>query len=104
MKQPERINKIIERVLGTLNLKSRLEIYPILEKWPELVGERIASHTRAIGIDGENLLVAVDNHLWQAQLYLMKDRIMKKIECMGIRLKNIKFIIDNLNTNKKEKL
>ncbi len=93
MKSPERIGKILQRIVKDMGLEERMKDYAIIEKWPQIVGERIARHTRATSIDANNLYVIVDNPVWKAQLFLMKDRIIKKINNLGVKLKDIKFKI-----------
>lgn len=93
MKFPERIDRIMPRVLKSLELEDRIKNMIILEKWQEIVGEKIAQHTRATSIDAENLFVTVDNPVWQGQLFLMKDKILKKVKEYGISIKDIKLAI-----------
>jgi predicted nucleic acid-binding Zn ribbon protein len=93
LKFPERIDRIMPRVLKTLELEDRIKNMIILEKWREIVGEKIAQHTRATSIDSENLFVTVDNPVWQGQLFLMKDKILKKVKEYGITIKDIKLAI-----------
>lgn len=93
MKSPERIDKILQRIVKNMALEEKIKDYIIIEKWPQIVGERIARHTRATSIDTDNLYVSVDNPVWKAQLFLMKDRILKKINDLGFNLKDIKFKI-----------
>ncbi|MCX7995703.1 MAG: DUF721 domain-containing protein [candidate division WOR-3 bacterium] len=93
MRYPERINKILPRVLKSLDIDERIKEIKILRHWPEIVGEKIASHARPINISEANLYVAVDNPLWQAELFLLKGRIIKKFNELGAKLKDIKFIL-----------
>jgi len=93
LKFPERIDRIMPRVLKSLELEDRIKNMIILEKWQEIVGEKIAQHTRATSIDSENLFVTVDNPVWQGQLFLMKDKILKKVKEYGISIKDIKLAI-----------
>lgn len=90
---PERINKILPRVLSSLKLDVRLKEIQMIKYWPEVVGEKIARHSRATNINEANLYVVVDNPLWQAQLFLLKNKILKKFNDLGANLKDIKFII-----------
>uniref|UniRef100_A0A7C4XG35 DUF721 domain-containing protein n=1 Tax=candidate division WOR-3 bacterium TaxID=2052148 RepID=A0A7C4XG35_UNCW3 len=99
LKYPERIDKIIHRVLESLKIEDKLKDYAVIQKWPEIVGENIARHTRATGIDDANLYVMVDNPVWKAQLFLMKGNILKKINETGVQLRDIKFTIGKLKEN-----
>ncbi|MEO0183590.1 MAG: DUF721 domain-containing protein [candidate division WOR-3 bacterium] len=93
MRYPEKMDKILPRVLRTLDLEERLKEIEILKQWPAIVGEKIARHARAININQANLYVAVDNPLWQAELFLLKNNIIKKFNELGAHLKDVKFIL-----------
>ena len=93
MKFPEKINRIMPRVLKSLQLEEKIKNLGIVEKWPEIVGANIAKHTKATGIDAENLFVTVDNPVWQGQLFLMKEKILEKIKKYGVNIKDIKLAI-----------
>lgn len=93
MKFPRRINKIMPRVMQRMGIKKRMKNWQIVEKWPEIVGARIAEHAKATGVDTENLFVEVDNPVWQSQLFLMKEKIIKKMKAYNVYIKDIKFRI-----------
>lgn len=89
------------RVLKSLELDERIKNHEIVEKWAEIVGEQIARHARAIGVDAENIFVTVDNPIWQGQLFLMKEKIIKKISTYGINIKDIKLSIEKCKKEEK---
>lgn len=93
LKFPERINKILPRVLRPLDLDGRIKNRAAIEKWAEIVGDGIAKHAQATHVDKENLFVAVDNPVWQGQLFIMKAQILEKLKNYGVNLKDIKFSI-----------
>ncbi|MBE0432032.1 DUF721 domain-containing protein [candidate division WOR-3 bacterium] len=93
MKFPERIGRIIPRVLKTMDINGTLKNWQVVEKWETIVGANIARHARAVSVDAENLFVAVDNPVWQAQLFLMKSDILKKIQQYDVKIKDIRFRI-----------
>ncbi len=93
MKFPKRIDRLMPRVLRNMKIETRLKNWQIIEKWSEIVGERVAQHSKAIGVDTENLFVEVDNPVWQSQLFLIKETIIKKIKKYKVNIKDIKFKI-----------
>lgn len=95
LKFPERIGRIIPRVLRTMDIDGKLKNWHVVEKWEAIVGVNIARHARAVSVDSENLFVAVDNPVWQAQLFLMKADILKKIQQYEVKIKDIKFRISD---------
>jgi predicted nucleic acid-binding Zn ribbon protein len=51
-----------------------------LAAWPAAVGKRIASNTRAISLIGSSLIVEVEDAVWQRQLSVLENQILKKLE------------------------
>jgi uncharacterized hydantoinase/oxoprolinase family protein len=96
LKFPERISRIIPRVLEVMNINGTLKNWEVVQKWETIVGSNIARHARAISVDSENLFVMVDNPVWQSQLFLMKSDILKKIKKYDVRIKDIKFRISDV--------
>jgi hypothetical protein len=45
--------------------------------WPEAVGKKIASHTRAAKLVRTRLVVEVEDHTWQKQLFGLSRDILK---------------------------
>ncbi|HDR05305.1 MAG TPA: DUF721 domain-containing protein [Candidatus Marinimicrobia bacterium] len=52
--------------------------YEAMKKWPNLVGENIAVHTKAIRISYGKMTVQVDDPVWRNELLLMKPIILQK--------------------------
>lgn len=95
MKFPERISRIVPRVLRGMDIDRKLKNWQVVEKWERIVGSNIARHAKAVSVDSENLFVMVDNPAWQSQLFLMKADILKKIRKYDVKIKDIKFRISN---------
>ncbi len=104
LKFPQKISKIIPKVLKDLNVETKMKNWEIVEKWTEIVGTKIAQHARATAVDAENLLVEVDNPVWQSQLFLMKQQILKKIKKYNVTIKDITFRIITSADNEKKRL
>jgi predicted nucleic acid-binding Zn ribbon protein len=94
LRYPEKINKILPRVIKSLNLDEKFKELEMVKYWKDIVGEKISHHARAININEANLYVVVDNPVWQAQLFLLKNKILKKFNELGANLRDIKFIIE----------
>ena len=55
-----------------------------LAAWPAAVGTRIARHARAIALVRGNLVVEVEDGIWQRQLFHLRSQILRKIhEVLG---------------------
>jgi predicted nucleic acid-binding Zn ribbon protein len=71
---------ILERVLREQQFRGDIEAYKIFSQWEEIVGPKVAAHTRPNRIINKVLYVEVDDHLWLAQLKYMKTDMLRKIE------------------------
>jgi predicted nucleic acid-binding Zn ribbon protein len=74
------VRGVVESVLKRYRLNGDLDAYRVFSVWTELVGDRIAGHTRPVRIDGRALIVEVDDPLWLTQLKYMKQDILGKID------------------------
>ena len=48
--------------------------------WPEAVGKKIAGHTRAAKMVRTRLVVEVEDHIWQRQLFALTGEILKNLD------------------------
>lgn len=51
----------------------------VLERWPEIVGERVAKHARALYIDKQVLVVQCDSTAWATQLRSLRSTLVAKL-------------------------
>ena len=91
MRFPVRINSILSRVLKDMKIDEGMKNWCIVEKWPEIVGTKIAHHAHATAVDADNLYVEVDNPAWQNQLFLMKTMLIEKCKKYHVSIRDIKF-------------
>lgn len=79
MNRAEPIGKILGQVVRDLGLGKKLTEQRAVVEWPEVVGDRVAAHSRATRIDGGRLFVEVDSSVWAQELSLMKRRILREM-------------------------
>jgi hypothetical protein len=48
--------------------------------WPQAVGKRVAAHTRASRMVRTRLIVEVEDHIWQRQLFALTPYILGNLE------------------------
>ena len=77
------LKSTLGRILRSHNIRD-LEEVKIFSSWYDIVGERMAAHTRPTNIYNRILYVEVDDPLWLSQLKYMKQEIIDKI---NIRIK-----------------
>ena len=93
MKYPRHISKILPDVVKDLDIEKKIKNWQLIEKWSAIVGKQIAAHSHAYACDDKTLWVEVDDPLWQSQLFLLKNQIIKKIERLKFNIQDIKFRI-----------
>lgn len=80
---PRLLFSSVGEVLATLTrrygLQSKLFESNLTERWPEVAGEMIATHTRPDGIRFKRLYVLVENSVWLQQLTFFKPALLEKI-------------------------
>ena len=95
MSRVQPIGRILADVIKSLGLAKKLNEQRAVVDWPEIVGRRIAEHSRATRVDGRRLFVEVDSSVWAQELTLMKRTILREInDRVGNgTIENVHFVI-----------
>jgi len=75
---PEKIGSVLVSFLKKSGLSGRVDERAVLEKWPEIVGNRAAEHTTAIDLSNGILTVDADHAAWKQELTLLFPAIKEK--------------------------
>jgi len=75
----ESIGEILHQVVRGLGVGKKLNEQRAVVEWPEVVGDRVAAHSRATRVDGGRLFVEVDSSVWAQELSLMRRRILEEL-------------------------
>ncbi|MBU0700008.1 DUF721 domain-containing protein [bacterium] len=84
----EHIGVILKRLLQRIKvfdegksvpLTKKLSESSVIQKWPEIVGRIISSHTQPLRIKGRILFVGVDSSIWANELSLLKMQIISDL-------------------------
>lgn len=88
-----RVGNILPAVLKSVGLEEKLREREILEIWPAVVGEEIASRTEAVKIEDGVLHVYVQHGAWMQELHFMANEIAHKLrkQAPDIKLTRIRF-------------
>jgi predicted nucleic acid-binding Zn ribbon protein len=62
------------KLIRGLNLLTTEEL--ACAAWPEAVGQKIAAHTRAARMVRARLVVEVEDHIWQHQLFALQRQVL----------------------------
>ena len=77
---PEKIGGILKESIQNLGFSERLHKQSAVTLWPEIVGEKISTETKALKIEDNMLIVKVYNAAWRQQMHFLKDDLLVKLE------------------------
>jgi predicted nucleic acid-binding Zn ribbon protein len=91
----ESLSGLLPRVLKQLGLDQGLLGWRAVSDWPQVVGPRIARHTRAVAFRDGVLQVEVEGSAWMHELgFLKRDLVRKVNEQVGSRLvRDVRFTV-----------
>lgn len=73
---PERLGRLVPRVLEDLGFEGAARIVAIAERWEEAVGPEIARHCRPSSLRDGTLEARVDSSAWCQQLRLQTPELL----------------------------
>jgi predicted nucleic acid-binding Zn ribbon protein len=73
------VGGVIESVIGKLGYIKNYHGWQVVTRWPDIVGEHYARHTRAYKFEDGVVYVAVNDDLWRQKLSLDSEMILEKI-------------------------
>jgi predicted nucleic acid-binding Zn ribbon protein len=91
-----RVGEVLARLIRKLGIEGELAGQGALERWDEVVGERIADVTRPRAVSRGTLFVEVRSSAWLSELNLMRRDIMARLNAgagEGGRIEKIVFVL-----------
>ena len=79
---PQPVSRLIVGALRRYGLHDRLEERAALLRWREIVGDEIASHSRAVDLADGILVLEADHGAWRQELTMLVPMIIKKFNAM----------------------
>ncbi|QNE90538.1 DUF721 domain-containing protein [Corynebacterium incognita] len=73
------LGSALKKTIRTEHWEEGLAQGIILEQWPDIVGEKIAQHTRVDRIDNTVIYIECDSTAWKTNLGYMQRQILHKI-------------------------
>lgn len=77
--EPVRLDELLGDFLKKHGLEDEVEGQAALERWPEIVGERIAAVARPTGLARGALFVEVRSSAWITELATMRHEILARL-------------------------
>jgi predicted nucleic acid-binding Zn ribbon protein len=92
---PEAVGGVLGRVLDDLGLSREMAGWRAVEAWPELVGTRVALHSRAVAFRDGTLHVEVEGSAWMQELgYLKRDLVRRIQQHLGSEdVRDVRFLL-----------
>jgi predicted nucleic acid-binding Zn ribbon protein len=89
------IGEILEEVIRDLGLGRKLSEQRAVVDWHDVVGRKVADHSRAVRVDRGRLFVEVDSSVWAQELTLMKRTIVRELNArIGDEIiQNVHFVL-----------
>ena len=74
-----KLNKAFEKMLKKYAMETPIKQNQAIFLWKDIVGEQIASHTKAEKVSYGKLYISVDSPVWRNELVFQKEEILEKI-------------------------
>lgn len=75
----QKLSGILNRLLKQYGLEGKLIEYTIADKWQEIAGDIIATHTYPAGLHHKMLYVIVDSPVWLQELTFYKKDLIENV-------------------------
>lgn len=72
---PIRIGRIMDDVLSACGLDERIAERALLAAWPQIAGERLAAHVRAVDLRDGVLFLSAEHGAWRQEVSLFLPRL-----------------------------
>ncbi|MDZ7263102.1 MAG: DUF721 domain-containing protein [candidate division KSB1 bacterium] len=73
------LGQALKKLLQDLEIENQVHQYQAVTLWPRIVGDKIASVTRAEKVEHQVLFIRVSNDSWRNELFYMKKDIIEKL-------------------------
>lgn len=73
------LGRLLEGVLASLDMGSRLSEHLAVTAWPQIAGRVVAGHTRAEVVRDGVLVVATDSPAWAQELHMRRGDLLAKL-------------------------
>ena len=74
------LSVVVEHFIQNRGLEGKMREHALRNRWDDIVGEQISSHTRPDTIRFGALHVLVDHSAWLQQLAFLKPELMRRVE------------------------
>ena len=77
--EPDPVKVSLDRVMRHLGSPTVETVTSVFDRWPDLVGEQVASRARPVSLRDGTLLVSVEDPAWATQLRFLEAHVVAGI-------------------------
>ena len=77
---PQPIGTSLDAVMRSLGAPEASGVHLVFERWQEVVGEALAARTRPLRIDGQRLVLAVDEPAMATHVRFLQPELLARLE------------------------
>jgi hypothetical protein len=77
---PQRIGRSLDQVMRGLGAPEASGVHLVFDRWGEVVGEALAARTRPLRIEGERLVLAVDEPAMATHVRFLQAELLARLE------------------------
>ncbi|GAB5047339.1 DciA family protein [Thermodesulfovibrio sp. TK110] len=97
----QRIGQVLPALFNNFGIEEAVTLKFLRKKWDNIFGSPVKEHTYPKELRNGVLYVTVNSHVWLAQLLLLKDEFLKKLNAYGI--KDVELCFGRIYRKQKEK-
>lgn len=76
---PSPVSEVLPGVVAGKGWEARLLTTNVLRRWPQIVGDAVATHTRPVRLAGGILVVAAADNTWVTQVRYLSEAIREQV-------------------------
>lgn len=76
---PQPLGEALEDVIAERGWTKQVSVHLLLGRWPELVGDTVAEHSRPESYERGQVLIRCDSTAWATQLRLMAPQLLARL-------------------------
>jgi hypothetical protein len=77
---PQPIGPALDAVMRSLGAPEASGVHLVFDRWPEVVGEALAARTRPLRMDGQRLVLAVDEPAIATHVRFLQAELLVRLE------------------------
>lgn len=92
----EKAGDILKILLSEENLKDHNKTASLFHSWPQMVGDRLADHSRVKDLEADWLIICVDHPGWYQMLQFKEQGILESLrrKYPSLKIKGIKVWVE----------